>query len=85
MRAVAVKVTRGSRVSGFSSVTRGHAVALGETASSDEFVVTERRVEVRCGLAVTAPARGDLRHLRVVEALRFGPDASVEDTDDDVV
>lgn len=85
MGAVAVEVTRRSRFSVFSSVSRGHAVALGEASSADEFVVTERRVEVRCGLAVTAPARGDLRHLRVVEALRFGPDASVEDTDDDVV
>lgn len=85
MRAVAVAVARRGRVSGFSGVIRSHAVAFGEASSANEFSVAEGRVEVRCGLAVATPARGDLRDLRVVEALGLWPDASVEDSDNDVV
>ncbi|KAJ4834710.1 hypothetical protein Tsubulata_007665 [Turnera subulata] len=41
--------------------------------------------EVLAGLALASPPGGDLRHSGVIEARGLGPDAGVEDADDDVV
>ncbi|WVZ11059.1 hypothetical protein V8G54_015589 [Vigna mungo] len=85
VRTVAITVTRRSNVSGLSGITRSHEIALGETASANKFVVTKRRVEIRCGVTGTPPARGGLGHLGIIKALGFWPDASVKDPNNDVV
>lgn len=59
-------------------------IASGERASPDELLVAEARVEVGARLALTAPPGGDFGQARIIEAPRLGPDAGVEDSDDDV-
>lgn len=85
--AMSVSVARRWKIFRFRDVSAGIGleVSPGEASSAYEFVVAEGRVEVGCGFTLAAPARGDLRHEGVVEAVRFGAYPCVEDPDDDVM
>ncbi|TKY67672.1 hypothetical protein E2542_SST10567 [Spatholobus suberectus] len=87
--AVAVGVARGSEFDGVvdrveRAGARAHLVAFGEESCADEFAVAVSGRESFSGLAGPFPAAGDGAEVRVGEAAALGPDAGVEDSDDDV-
>jgi len=89
MGAVAIGVARGSEFDGVvdrieRTRTRTCLVAFGEESGADELAVAVFGGESDAGFARAFPAAGNGAEVQIGEAAAFGPDARVEDSNDDV-